>query len=345
MPPCSGTTMIRLTTLFFAVALWPSIIVAQDVPSPPLHDHDAAVIQRALELSGVKLQVAEKPSYTFNGQAAQLEKLGIDRRSLKPYAVHKAGAVPAFFSLVHDDQGRVLAIAGNGPWLANAVLRELAALPELRIIAMDHNVRPELGWDHPDYNGEGFSAFADSKLAVVRIGHGFQDVGLKSLASIPSLRGLDVVHSRITEAGLVALRGNAGLTSLTISEAGRFSPQALEVFASLPNLTQMGFGEAYVTYQNGLDVLKPRSGRLERIDLRMCVITPDDVAKLEADHPAAKILMSTPEEMVKAHSWVANRILGKAGKPAGQPLAEALIAAGKLEPGFQKIWPQPAAAE
>ena len=297
------------------------------------------MIRRALALWGAKLQAAEKPYYTFNGQSAQLEKLGIDRRSLGPYAVHKANAVPEFFSLVHDDQGRVLAIAGNGPWLTNAVLRELSALPELRIIAMDHNVRPDLGWDHPDYNGEGFSAFADSKLAVVRIGHGFQDVGLEALASIPSLRELDVMHSRITEAGLVALRGNSGLNSLKISEAGRFSPQALRVFASLPNLTQMGFGEAYVTYENGLDVLETCSGRLERIDLRMCVIAPDDVTKLEADQPAAKILMSTPEEMVKTHSWIANRILEKAGKPAGQPLAEALIAAGKLEPGLQKIWP------
>lgn len=345
MPPLSGTTMMRLTTILFAVAVWPSILVAQDVPKSPLHDHDAAVIRRALALSGAKLEAAEKPYYTFNGQSAQLEKLGIDRRSLGPYAVHKAGAVPEFFSLVHDDQGRVLAIGGNGPWLTNAVLRELAALPELRIIAMDHNVRPDLGWDHPDYDGAGFGDFADSKLAVVRIGHGFQDAGLVALASIPSLRELDVVHSRITEAGLVALRGNAGLTSLQVSEAGRFSPRALQVFASLPNLTQMGFGEAYLTYENGLDVLEPCAGRLERIDLRMCVIAPDDVAKFKADHPTAKLLMSTPEEMVKTHSWIANRILEKAGKPAGQPLAEALIAAGKLEPGLQKTWPRPAAAE
>lgn len=318
---------------------------AQDIASPPLHADDAAAVQRALEASGIEFQTSAKVPYTFGGLSAQLETFGIKRGSLKPCAVHHVGRENQFFSLVHDDQGRVLAIAGNGPWLPNAALVELAALPELRIIAMDHNVRPEKGWDNPDFDGTGFQAFAGSKLACVRIGHGFQDKGLEAVASLPSLRELSVSHSRITEAGLGVLRGQAGLTALQISEAGRFSPRALEVLASLPNLTSVGFGEAFVTYREGLEFLKPCTGRVKRIDLRMCLVPPDDLARVKADHPVAEILTSTPEQIVKTHGPVANRILEKAGQPVGQPLAAALIAAGKLEKGLEKTWGQPAAAK
>lgn len=317
----------------------------REIAAPPLHPDDAAAIHRVLKLREIGIQAADKAPFTFAGLCAELEGLGVERRSLRPLAVHEVGREAVFFSLVHDDRGRVLAIAGNGPWLPNAALAELAALPELRIIAMDHNVRPELGWKHPDFDGSGFAGFARSRLMTVRIGAGLQDKGLAALASVPSLRELAIGHSQITEAGLDPLRGHAGLTTLRISEMGRFPPRVLGIFASLPNLSSAGFGEAYVTYAGGLDLLEPCIGRLRRIDLRMCLVPAADLARLTAAHPAAEILTSTPEQIVKSHAWIANRILEKAGRPAGRPLAEALIAADKLERGLGKTWREPAAPE
>jgi len=102
---------------------------AQGIASPPLHAADAAAVQRALKFTGIEIPATDKVFYTFGGLSAQLETPGIERRSLEPRAVHHVGRENQFFCLVHHEQSRVLAIAGNGPWLPNAALVELAALP------------------------------------------------------------------------------------------------------------------------------------------------------------------------------------------------------------------------
>jgi len=315
------------------------LLAEESVPCP-FAPPEAEAVQRLIERSGMDVVTTDKPFFPHGSMKQRLESLGIETGGMKAWGFHKAEGKAAFLAFIYDENGHVYGISGNGPWLPNDSIRDLVAMPELRIIRLDHNVRPDLGWEHPDYHGTGFDALRDSKLADVKIGHGFNDAGLMEVAQIPTLQHLAVGHSRITEAGVEALRGHPGLVSLSIGEMGNLPAGILAIYATIPNLREAGINETFLTYTDGFDHLRPLAGQLEKIDLQMSICTPDDLAKLKADHPEAEILMLEPAEIVKLHSWVANRILEKASREAGAPLAAALIEADKLDKRANAQWVQ-----
>jgi hypothetical protein len=199
-----------------------------------------------------------------------------------------------------DANGRVSHLVGNGPLLCNEALGWLAGLPELRVIRIDHNVPgPKSTVSHDLYDGSGFSALAGSKLEEVKIGHAFDDDGLRALAEIRSLRVIEIGHSRATDAGIEALAGHPQLEEATFSPMGasRITNRSLETLATLPQLRRIGMHETFVTYAGGLEHLRPLQGRLEAVSLRLSLVLPADVEQLRGDHPGLEVITSTPAEV------------------------------------------------
>jgi len=267
----------------------------------PLHPEEVPIAHAIVAAEGVDVEVSEPPSWLANRITQELAGLGIDAEAIELWGFRDREATQRTLTFAYDADGRTLAIHGNGPWLGNRALRALAGMPELRSIAIGHNVRPELGWDHPRYDGTGFAALIDSRLVAVAIGHGFNGDGLAQLAQIASLHRISVSHSRVRQEDLAVLHGRAGITELRLAEMGQLGASALAVFASLPDLTHLRFNEAYLTWDDGLEHLDPRAGQLEVIDLRMCVIDPDASTRLRTNHPDAEILTDTPETIAKRH--------------------------------------------
>ena len=226
----------------------------------------------------------------------------------------------------------MLAITGNGYWLRNSTLRSFKALPELRIIRMDHNGFVGNDPRIPEFDGSGFDALADSKLADIKIGLSFSDKGMEQCAKIKSLRSFGVAHSRVTDAGVAFFAGHPGLTSFSVSEMGKplLTGKALASIAKIPNVNKIGFGECYITYTDGFAHLAPLKDRLVEFNITMSITSPADLDKFKADHPNMKITgLLTPEEIVKRHSGAAANIARQAPPELAAPLNAALDAAKK----------------
>ena len=79
-----------------------------------------------------------------------------------------------------------------------------------------------------------------------------------------------------------------------------------------------------MTYDGGFTHLAPFKGKLSEIDLTMSVASQADLDKLQADHPQAKILIITPEEIVKRHKFIAADLAKQAPPELAAPFKAAL---------------------
>ncbi len=292
----------------------------------PLHPEEARVVKELLAREGREVVAAAKPPFSWNGDKKALADFGIDPATILNWAVQDATNPGTVLSVAHNKEGRALALSGNGPWLQNDTLRALAAMPELRSISIDHN-----GYlaNHPNaglYSGAGFDALAESRIARVRLTLGIANEGLVHVARLKNLRELRVFHSRVRADGLEPLRGHPGIRSFSLGEMGNIPAGALALIATLPNLTDLAFTEAFVAYAGGLEHLAPLAGRLKTIDLRMCLIAEGDLARLRAEHPGAEIKVSTPEEIAKGHIGVARKLAQIAPADLAAPLQAAIAA-------------------
>jgi hypothetical protein len=229
----------------------------------PLLPREARVIQAVPTTEGVEVVLAPKPGFSARGAAEALASIGLPREDIFSATVQSKDRDAVAFTVTYNKAGHVLAITGNGPWLRNSTLRSFKALPELRIIHMDHNGFVGSDPRIPEFDGTGFDALADSKLADIKIGLSFSDKGMEQCAKIKSLRSFSVMHSRATEAGIAFFAGHTGLTRFSIGEAAthRVTERALGALTHIPNLTRIGFFECYVTYAGGLSLLAPFKGR------------------------------------------------------------------------------------
>lgn len=292
----------------------------------PLLPAEAKIIQGIAATEGVEVVLASKPGFSARGAADTLASLGVAKNDIASVTVQSKQRDAVAFTVTHDKVGHVLAITGNGPWLRNSTLRSFKALPELRIIRMDHNGFVGKDPRIAEFDGSGFDALTDSKLADIKIGLSFSDKGMEQCAKIKSLRSFGVAHSQATEAGIAFFAGHPGLTSFSISEMAKPSvtEKALGAIAKIPNLTRVGFKECYVTYAGGLALLAPLKGKLTEIDLSMSLASADDLAKLQVDHPQAKVITLPPAEIVKCHKFIAANLAKQAPPELAAPLKAAL---------------------
>lgn len=295
---------------------------------PPVHPDEARVIQQIVAVEQYQPAVSPIHGYVQGGMKRTLTSLGIDAKEVKFWQLevkndprpHRGG----FFACAYDSDGRILALSGNGPWLRNETLRSLKNLPELRSIHWDHN-----GFvaNHPEvdlYDGTGFDALADSKLQDIKIGLGFNDKGMEQVAGIKGLRHFAIAHGRTSDAGITFFEGHPSLESFSVAEMGKVSERGLASIAKMPKVTRVGFGEAFITYESGFRHLLPMRGRLKELDLTMSVVNQDDLKRVQADHPDAKITVIPPAEIVKRHSGVANALARAATGPAAEELKRAI---------------------
>jgi len=306
--------------------------VAQPVTAaeivPPVHPGEAKVIQQIIALEKYQPEVSPTHGYVLGGMKRTLTDLGIDTKAVKSWQIEvKNDPRPSrggFFACIYDENGRILALSGNGPWLRNETLRELKALPELRSIRWDHN---GFVGRHPEvdlYDGTGFDALADSKVQDIKIGLGFNDKGMEQVARIKGLKQFSVAHSRTTAAGIKFFEGHPNLESFSVGEMGTLNEAALASVAKMPKVTQVGFHEAFITYDGGFKHLLAMKDRLKELNLSMSVVNDADLKRVQADHPGAKITTIPPAEIVKRHSGVANRLAGIATGEAAEALKKAI---------------------
>lgn len=279
------------TTGLVATFVYLGVATAADPPMPVRTD-DLAVVRKI----AARQKLDAPPELVTKGWPLQKGETGV-RFASKENPKHA-------LTVVCDGAGRVTKLLGNGPLLANDSLRAAAALPELRVVRIDHNV-PAPGSAAPvdDFDGSGFAALAGSKLEEVRIGHGFSDKGLAALSSVRSLKKLDVCHSRVTDKGVEALRGHPTLAEFQISSQGRkerVTDASVAPLATLPKLTRLGLHETYLTYDGGLKHLAPLKGRLEAVSFKGSLVLPADIERLRMDLPKLAIETSTPAEILAA---------------------------------------------
>lgn len=315
---------LRLPLAIIATLLFPAAaVVALDLPLAP---SEKVVIEEIAAIEGIELAAAAKPGFSAKSAIETLAALGLPKDDLGSITVRDAASERRAITITHDAAGHVLAITGNGPWLRNEGIERLAALPELRLIRIDHN-----GYVGKDpraalYDGSGFAALADSELAEIKIGLGFGDKGMEPCAKIKTLRSFTVAHSQVTEAGIAFFAGHPGLTEFSIGEMAsqRVTETALAAIAKIPHLTKVGFKECYVTYAGGFAHLAPLKGQLTEIDLSMSLASAEDLAKLQADFPQAKIITLTPDEIAKRHKFIAQNLAKQAPPELAAPLKAAL---------------------
>jgi len=293
----------------------------------PLHPDEAKIIQAIAVTEGLEVVLASKPGWSARGAADTLVSLGVPKEDIAAVTVQVKEKEAFAFTVTHDKAGHVLAITGNGYWLRNSTLRSFKALPELRIIRMDHNGFVGNDPRIPEFDGSGFDALTDSKLADIHIGLSFSDKGMEQCAKIKSLRSFGVAHSRVTDAGVAFFAGHPGLTSFSVSEMGKplLTGKALASIAKIPNVNKIGFGECYITYADGFAHLAPLKDKLVEFNITMSIASPADLDKFKADHPNMKITgLLTPEQIVKRHSGAAANIAKQAPPELAAPLNAAI---------------------
>ena len=320
MNPCN---MRLLKSLMFLMCALLRHTHALDLPLSPV---ERTVIDQIAITEGVEVVLSPKPGFSAKGAVDALVSLGLPMDELASVTVHAKEREAHAFTVTHDKAGHVLAITGNGPWLRNSTLRSFTALPELRLIRMDHNGFVGKDTRAKEFDGSGFDALADSKLTEIKIGLSFSDKGMEQCAKIRSLRSFSVAHSQTSEKGIAFFAGHPGLTRFSVSEMAKptVTQSALGAIAKIPHLTRVGFNECYVTYAEGLALLAPLKGQLVEINLSMCVVAQEDLTKLKSDHPEAEIITTPYAEMPKRHIAVATLLAKQAPPALAAPLHDAI---------------------
>lgn len=301
--------MKYLTILAFLISV--DLATSAESVLSALHPDEAKIIQSMMDLEAGEVQASEVPGWAKGGILKSLEEYGVDAKSVQSSLIASKASPNRVLSLFWNSDGRVVALGGNGPWLRNSTLRSFKGLPELRIVGMDHNGFVGNDPRIPEFDGSGFDALKDSKLAEIKIGLSFSDKGMEQCAKIKTLRSFSVGHSQASEAGIAFFAGHPGLTSFSISEMAspRVTEKALAAIAKIPNLTHVGLMECYVTYDGGFIHLAPFKGKLVQINLGMSAATQADLDKLQADHPGAKIITTPLAEIPKRHIGVAMNLV------------------------------------
>jgi hypothetical protein len=315
--------MTRLLGLLLLLACVVHPATAAEI-QPPIHPDEAKIIEMIIALEGHSVEVAEVPGWARDGIVNRLKEHGIETTGLKSWGVRGKENQGLFLSCLYESNGRVLALTGNGPWLRDESLRALDGMPELKIIRFDHNGFLRNHPMSPLYSGVGFDALSDSNLIEIKLTLGINDAGMEQAARIKGLKSFGALHSQVTDAGVKFFEGHPTLESFAVAEMGNVSQAALESIAKMPKVEHVGFHEAFVTYEGGLEHLLAIKGRLKTLDLSMSLVNTADLELVRADHPDAKITTISPAEIVKRHSFVASRIARTATGQAAEELKQAL---------------------
>lgn len=291
----------------------------------PLHSDDLAIVRRIAEREKLDAPpVAEPP-----GQNAPQASKG----RVKFAATVDGMASRRVVFAHHDASGRVVALMGNGPTLCNEAFNWIAALPELRVIRIDHNTpAPKSPIPKEQYDGSGIIAMKDGKLESLGIGHAFSNAGMAAAAQIPSLKKIHIFHSLMTDEGTAHLKGHAALEDVQFDTAGRpqIGPATYATLATLPRLKRVAMHETFVKWEDGFSHLKSLSGQIEAISLVKTLILPAELERLKTEFPNAQFTTATLAEF-SDNAYRVNQIQ-KWATPEAVDYLRAFIATAKSSP-------------
>lgn len=139
----------------------------------------------------------------------------------------------------------------------DATLAHLAGLTGLRQLAL---------YSSPEFKGEGLAHLSRlTALEALLLGHsGLMDNGLKYIASIRSLRRLDLSYTQITDAGLVHLRDLASLEKLT-AYGVNITGNGFSALVGLDSLRELSLNHSAITDEGLGHLAKLKS--LEKLSL------------------------------------------------------------------------------
>lgn len=251
-----------------------------------IHPEDQAILEEFFETLLTEQERLGVPRLEISRKAEDYRR---DGRSYAEYSGRgylRIGVTP---------EGRIEALDAGGPWFPNAVWPVLARFPELTSIRVDHNIIMAVRKTDPAYDGTGIAAMADSKLEELKIGHGFNDQGAEQAAKIGTLRTLYLVHCPVTLAGLSWFKGHPALEDIGVAvNPESVTREAMAVLATIPNLQTIRWHENACPYEGGWELLRPLQGTLKTVDITNSISTPEDLARLEADHPGIEIVGPVP---------------------------------------------------
>jgi hypothetical protein len=294
---CWKGLLVNLLVWLLLLAVSGAEAGAEDLP---LHRDDLAVLRKIVQREGLDGPPVVNPATGWpRFPGVNMVRFSANER---PGHVLAAGL---------DEQGRVTHLAGNGPLLSNEAFGWIAALPELRVVRIDHNIpSPGSSAPHDDYDGAGIEALVNSKIQDFRITGAFADPGMKHLARIRSLQSIDIFHTRVTDEGIAHLEHHPHLQDVRFAPMGslRVTNRTLRTLATLPKIKRIGLDETFVTYDDGFEHLKPLKGQLVFVGLKLSLVLPADIEKLKADHPGIEVITSTPAEIGESQ-YIRNQLL------------------------------------
>jgi len=248
-----------------------------------IHPDDLAVLEEVLAAQDAVLKKLGQPTPQMKREVKPTGKL-------YQMEITSEGS-GAFLRVTTGDQGRITGISANGPWLPNPVFPLLAKLPELRSIRCDHNIVMATRRTDASYDASGLVHLADSKLDDLKIGHGFDDAGMRVIAKLKSLKSLALEHAvGGTAEAAKALAAHPSLESVTFNLGPeKTTGEVCKILATIPKLSQIGLNETCMTYDGALEHLKPLAGRLKKVTFDASLVLPGDIEKLKADHPGLEV--------------------------------------------------------
>ncbi len=141
-------------------------------------------------------------------------------------------------------------------------------------------------------------------------GSSFNDEGMAACAKLPHLRELRIWHTQATDAGVAKL---SAMTTLKVVHLGpQFTPRitdaALVSLAGIKSLETVSVMETRLSYEKSLHLMRELPN-LKVLELKLTEISEDDLAKVKADLPTAKIDWTSPSEQQK--EWLRQNWKGK----------------------------------
>ena len=205
----------RLAALILVPLLLLQAVAAEKIS---IHPDDLAVLEEVLAAQDAVLKKLGQPTPQMKREVKPTGKL-------YQMEITSEGS-GAFLRVTTGDQGRITGISANGPWLPNPVFPLLAKLPELRSIRCDHNIVMATRRTDASYDASGLVHLADSKLEDLKIGHGFDDAGMRVIAKLKSLKSLELAHAMGGSAEAAkALAAHPSLWSRSRSSSVRRRPR------------------------------------------------------------------------------------------------------------------------
>ena len=126
----------------------------------------------------------------------------------------------------------------------------------------------------------------------------------------PHLQRVDMKHTGASDVFVALLKGHPSLESVRLWNKGyaTLSDASIATLATLPKLSKLSLEFAVFSYAGGLNHLKEIKG-LTTLDLKDVALSDEDLAKLKADLPKAKITFTpmTAEYRAQWDGWAAKK--------------------------------------